>query len=103
MHGRQFLERMEYHLDLSAGQKEEIGRIMRDSRAAGEAMREQMLPRIRELLEQSREEIFEVLTPEQQRKFERLMARHRRDAERLFLGHGPPGERRQRFKGRRAP
>ena len=103
MHGRFFFARLERHLDLSEEQKEQIGQIMMESREAGRAMHEEMLPRVHELMDETRESIIEVLTPEQRRKFARLMARHRREAERSFLGHGPGEGRRQGFKGRKGP
>jgi Spy/CpxP family protein refolding chaperone len=103
MHGRFFFDRLERHLDLSAEQQERIGQIMLESRETGEAMHEEMLPRVQELMDGTRESIMEVLTPEQRQKFERLMRRHRRDAERFFLGHGPRDGRGQGFKGRRGP
>ena len=98
MHGRVFFERIERQLDLSAEQKEQIGQIMMESREAGRAMHEEMLPQVHELMYSTRESIREVLTPEQRRRFERLMSRHRREAERFFLGRGPGEGRRQGFK-----
>ena len=103
MHGPAFFARLERHLDLSADQKERIGQIMRDSRQAGKAMHEEMLPRVHELMDNTRGSIMDVLTPEQRQEFERLMSRHRGDAERFFLGHGPRDGRRQGFKGRKGP
>jgi Spy/CpxP family protein refolding chaperone len=103
MHGRLFFARLERQLDLSADQRERIEQIMRDSREAGEAMHEEMLPRVRELMDQTHASILEVLTPDQRQEFERLMRRHRRDAEQFFLGRGPRDGRGQGFKGRKGP
>ena len=103
MPGRAFFARLERHLDLSADQKERIGQIMRESRQAGVAMHEEMLPRVHELMDNTRGSIMDVLTPEQRQEFERLMSRHRGDAERFFLGPGPRDGRRQGFKGRKGP
>lgn len=103
MHGRFFFAQCERELDLSAEQEEQIRQILTESMAAGRTMREEMLPRVQELMNDTRESIMKVLTPEQRRKFASLVATHRRDAERFFLGQGSGEGRGKGFRGRGRP
>jgi len=79
-------ERLERELGLSVEQKQRIDEIIRESRVEGEALREEMFPRVHAQMERTRERIMEVLTPEQREKFEELRHRHRGRADRFFLG-----------------
>lgn len=91
-----FLTRLERELNLTADQSRRIDEILVQSRLESDALRLEMLPRVREHMWQTRERIREVLGPEQQARFDELQRRHGRRAERFFLGrggrrpHGPP-------------
>ena len=62
--------------------------ILERSHAEGDALRREMLPRLRTTMAETRDRIREVLTPEQQAKFEELQHQHSRRVERMFLGRG---------------
>jgi hypothetical protein len=97
--GHYFAQRLEHALDLTADQKRRIDEILAASRAEGDALHREMLPRVRAHMRQTADRIREVLTPEQQARFDELQRRHRRRAEAFFLGpgrprpHGPPRRR----------
>jgi Spy/CpxP family protein refolding chaperone len=84
-------ERLDELLDLTPEQKARIDEIRRESRAEGEALHAEMLPRVREHLERTRKRIAEVLTPEQRAKFDELANRQRARFERFMLDGPPPG------------
>ena len=86
-----FAHRLERELGLSAEQRQAIERIMEESRVEGHAMREEMRPRVEEMMRRTSERISEVLTPEQRQRFAELRREHRGRAERFLLG--PPGGR----------
>jgi len=88
-HRPDFSQRLERELDLTPEQMQRIDVILAESRAEGEALHAEMLPRVREQMERTRERIAEVLTPEQRERFEELHRRFRGRAERFFLGHRP--------------
>ena len=89
-----FITRLERDLDLTDEQKRIIEGIREQSRIETDALRQEMLPRVREHMRQTQERIREVLTPEQQTKFDELHREQRPRAEQFFLGHGRPGRRR---------
>ena len=88
-HRPDFADLLERRLDLTPDQVQRIDVILAESRAEAEAFHEEMLPRVREQMERTRERISEVLTPEQRERFEELHRRHRGRAERFFLGRRP--------------
>jgi Spy/CpxP family protein refolding chaperone len=83
-----FITHLERELDLTEDQRRRIDEIVEQSRIEGDALHEEMLPRVREHMRQTRERVREVLTSEQQLKFDQLHERHHRRAEHFFLGHG---------------
>jgi Spy/CpxP family protein refolding chaperone len=91
-----FVARLERELNLTADQSRRIDEILGQSRMESDALRRELLPRVREHMRQTRERIREVLSPEQQARFDELQRRHGRRAEHFFLGrggrrpHGPP-------------
>jgi hypothetical protein len=87
-----FLNRMERHLGLSAEQMRQIEQILAQSHAESEAIRAEVLPRVRGQMERTHQRLLDVLTPEQREKFEKLRRRHHGWTERFLLGHGhgPP-------------
>jgi len=86
-------ERLDQLLDLTPEQEARIDEIRREGRAEGEALHEEMLPKVRAHMERTRLRIEEVLTPEQSEKFNELAEQHRARFERFVLDgprHGPP-------------
>ncbi len=88
LRGDHFLELLERELVLTTDQMRRIEEILEQSHAEGDALRREMLPRLRTTMAETRDRIREVLTPEQQAKFEELRQQHRRRVERMFLGRG---------------
>ena len=94
-------ERLDNLLDLTPVQRTKIEEIRHESRVDAEALHEEMLPKVREHMERTRQRIEEVLTPEQREKFGELASRDKARFERFVLDgprHGPPrghGERRK--------
>lgn len=68
-----FLDRMGRQLELSEGQRKEIGGILRERQAGVKRISERIEPDIRNELRQANEEVRAVLTPLQSRRFERIM------------------------------
>jgi len=99
---RRLISLIERELDLSSDQLASIEEILRESRAEGRAIHEDLLPRVQEHLEDTKMRISEVLTPEQREKFEELHRLHRRSSEHWFLGRGlgPPPHSPRRGRGR---
>ncbi len=86
-----FSHRLERGLDLSPAQRAEVLRILDDSHREAEALRGEVAPRLREVMERADERIRALLTPEQRQRFDEMRQRHRRRAERFY--HGPGGRR----------
>lgn len=82
-----FLERLERQLDLSGEQKRRVAEIIKESHLEARELHEELLPRVENQLEQTRQRIMEVLTPEQRARFEEFHQHHRRVLERGVLGH----------------
>ena len=86
--GDHFVELLERELALTADQMLRIEEILEQSHADGDALRREMLPRLRTAMAETRDRIREILTPEQRAGFDELHQQHRRRAERMFLGRG---------------
>ena len=85
--------RLERQLDLSPEQGEQLRQILDETRTEAEALRRDLAPRIRQVMERSEERIGEILTPEQRERFEQIRRGHRRRSERFFgdrEGHRGP-------------
>jgi Spy/CpxP family protein refolding chaperone len=89
--------RLERMLDLTPVQRDEVRIILEESRRDAEALRGDLAPRLRELMERSHRRIDELLTPEQRRRFDELRRSHRRREERFLGGRG--GRRHQHRPG----
>ena len=85
---------LERHLDLTPEQRRAVRQILDESHREAEALRHDLAPRLRDVMERSQERIREVLTPEQRERFEELRRRHHRRSDRFF--GGPDGRRRHR-------
>ncbi len=83
--------RLERRLDLTPEQGAELRRVLDESRGEAEAMRRELAPRMREVMERTERRIQEILTPEQRQRFAELRRHHRRRSDRFF---GGPGDRR---------
>jgi Spy/CpxP family protein refolding chaperone len=83
-----FLKTMEKQLDLTAEQRDQIGRIMKASQERTQPLWNQIAPQMTDELKKVREEIRGVLTPEQRKKFVELLKRNRKpDAAPSGNGH----------------
>jgi len=76
-----FLRRVERDLNLTAAQREQIDKLLRESQERSRKIMEPVAPQIREELDQTRQEFRKVLTPEQGAKFDELLKHplHRQD------------------------
>jgi Spy/CpxP family protein refolding chaperone len=72
-----FLKRLDKQLDLSDGQREQIGKILKASHERTQPLWNQIAPQMKEELQKVREEIRGELTPEQRKKFGELLRRNR--------------------------
>lgn len=90
-----FIERLERDLALTAEQRARIDEILQQARVESDELHRELVPRVRDQMQQTRVRIRDVLTPEQQEKFDALHERYRERAEHFLLGrghrrHGPP-------------
>jgi Spy/CpxP family protein refolding chaperone len=88
--------RLERQLQLSLEQRQELRRVLAESRHEAEALRRDLAPRLREMRQRTDERIRELLTPEQRERFERLQHRLRHRSDRFFGGPGGRREHRRR-------
>ena len=66
------LVRLERHLDLTPEQSRELRQILDETRREAEAMRREMAPRMRQVMQRSEQRIQEILTPEQMQKYQEM-------------------------------
>ena len=83
--------RLDQQLDLSAEQAEAIDDVITATREQAAELRQEMFPRVRDLMDEALEEIEQILTPEQREAYDRLRRFQRRGLEMLVLGPGGPG------------
>ena len=69
---------LDKQFDLTAGQREEIGRILKASQERTQPLWDKIAPQMTDELKKTREEIRGALTPEQWKKFMELMKRKRK-------------------------
>ena len=74
----EFFKRLDKQLDLSAGQREQIGKILKASQERTQPLWDQIAPQMRDELKQVREEIRGVLSPDQWKKFGEMMKGNRK-------------------------
>ena len=84
--GRPMGPMLEERLDLSDEQRRRLRRVLDESRREAEAMRHEMAPRMRELMQRGEDRVREILTPEQAERFDELRRHHRHRSERFFGG-----------------
>lgn len=85
-----FMQQLDEVLELTPGQKERLKEVLREGHREARRLHEEMLPRVRAQMEETRKRVMEILTPEQQEEFEKIHFAHRSGAERFFLGHTGP-------------
>lgn len=73
MQRAEFFKRMDKQLDLSAGQHDQISKILKASQARTQPLWDQISPQMNQELKRVREEIRGVLSPEQWKEFGDLM------------------------------
>ena len=64
-HARSHIEFLTHHLDLTPEQTEQVEEIRLRCHAKGKRIHQEMLPRVRALMDESGDQIKEILTPEQ--------------------------------------
>ena len=74
----EFFKRLDKQLNLSAGQREQIGKILKGSQERTQPLWDQIAPQMRAELKHVREEIHGVLSPEQWQQFLDMMKRNRK-------------------------
>lgn len=79
-------------LDLDAGQKAEIEKILERRRAEAAAVWSEVKPRLNQVVAGTREDLSRVLSPEQLEEYDRLMAERWRRMEGRFGSSGNSGE-----------
>jgi Spy/CpxP family protein refolding chaperone len=84
----EFLRRVERDLNLSPDQKEQIDKIFSASQERSKKLMEPIQPRIREELQQTREQFRAVLNPEQKLRFDELLKQQQQQRQRDQ--HRPP-------------
>ena len=85
MQRAEFFKRLDKQLDLSAGQRDQIGKILKASQERTQPLWDQIAPQMSDELKKVREEIRGVLSPEQWKKFGEMMRGNRK------AGAAPPG------------
>jgi hypothetical protein len=94
-----FEEKLRRELDLTPEQAREVDRILVRSHERADALRRDVFPRVRAIMDEAADEIEGVLNEQQKRRFRELRALQRERAEHFLLGppgamrrHGPPAE-----------
>jgi Spy/CpxP family protein refolding chaperone len=85
----EFLRRAERDLDLTPEQRAQADKVIADSQERTKKIMEPIAPKIREQLNQTKDEFRALLTPEQQKRFDEMLkkaAAHPRDQ------HRPPAK-----------
>jgi Spy/CpxP family protein refolding chaperone len=73
MQRAEFFKRMDKQLELSAGQRDQISKILKASQARTQPLWDQISPQMNDELRRVREEIRGVLSPEQWKEFGDMM------------------------------
>lgn len=84
-----FHHRLERDLDLSPEQARQVRGILERSHERAEELRNDVFPRVREIMDSASEEIEALLDEEQRRRFQELRRRHSWRSDPGLLG--PPG------------
>lgn len=85
--GEHFAKHLERRLELTPGQLDAIHEILERSRQESREIREDVGPRVHDVMARAHEEILALLTPEQRERLEALAAEQPHRLERFLLGH----------------
>ena len=86
----EFLRRVERELTLTSDQREQIDKIITASQERSKKLMEPIQPKIREELQQTREQFRAVLNPEQKMRFDELLKQQQQQQQRQRDQHRPP-------------
>jgi P pilus assembly/Cpx signaling pathway, periplasmic inhibitor/zinc-resistance associated protein len=84
----EFLRRAERDLNLTAEQREQVDKILAASQERSKKIMEPVQPKIREELQETREQFRAVLNPEQKMRFDELLKQQQQQRQREQ--HRPP-------------
>jgi Spy/CpxP family protein refolding chaperone len=84
----EFLRRVERDLNLTADQREQIDKVLAASQERSKKIMEPVQPKIREELQQTKEQFRAVLNPEQKIRFDELLKQQQQQRQREQ--HRPP-------------
>jgi Spy/CpxP family protein refolding chaperone len=84
----EFLRRVERDLNLTSEQREQVDKIISASQERSKKLMEPVQPKIREELQQTREQFRAVLNPEQKTRFDELLKQQQQQRQRDQ--HRPP-------------
>jgi Spy/CpxP family protein refolding chaperone len=84
-----FLRRVERELNLTADQREQIDKVITASQERSKKLMEPIQPKIREELQQTREQFRAILNPEQKIRFDELL-KQQQQQQRQREQHRPP-------------
>lgn len=96
---QRFSDHLARRLRLSRAQEQQVAEILARTQEKSERFREQMEPRVRDLLETTHREIEDILSKEQRERFREMRETRQRRMEQFLLGpspgrdHGPMGRR----------
>ena len=91
------VSRFQEELDLTPEQVEQARQILSEVWLEAGTLRDDLKPRVEQLLRGASEDLMAILTPEQRLKFERMRLDYRRRTERFLLG--PPDTRQNDASG----
>jgi Spy/CpxP family protein refolding chaperone len=91
----EFLRRVERDLNLTPDQREQVDRILAASQERSKKIMEPVTPKIREELQQTREQFRAVLSPEQKIHFDELLKQQQQQRQRDQ--HRPPARNPEAF------
>ncbi len=74
----EFLRRAQRELELTAAQREQVDKILKESQERTRQLMQPVMPDLRAELKQTKDAIREVLTPEQRVRFDDLLKRQQR-------------------------
>jgi Spy/CpxP family protein refolding chaperone len=90
----EFLRRAERELNLTRDQREQVDKIIKDSQERTKKLMEPVTPKVREELQQTKDQFLALLTPEQRGRFEELLKQQQRQQQqqqqRMREQHRPP-------------
>lgn len=87
----EFLRRAQRELELTADQRDHLGRILRESQERTRKIMEPVAPQMREELKRTRAEFVQVLNPDQRRRFNELARQQQQQQRARELRNAPAG------------